>query len=656
MATTSNLAPGQSWTGGNTFGGMTTAERARNFVRARRHTILVRALRWSLPSTAAGIVVLYFLMVLDTTGWVAGMPHVELPRIIPDNLTMDNPRYEGFNKDGGAYVVTAKTAIQDLVNTEHVRLNGINGDLTDAKKSKTNLEALQGEFNTKTNELELSGGIDIVAESGLKAKLSRATILTNDNVIFSKEPVLVEMPSGTIRSSEMRLLNKTHEIAFIGDVVANLVPNKDKPAEATAAPKKPAAPLIGGGEGPIDITANRLDIDDTGKTATFTGNVKAVQAEAALETAALEVFYEGGDAADAALPGAGSKIRRIVSKSPVVMTRAPQDRVTGDSLDFDAVNEVAVVAGDVRMASGADRSATADSATVDQRSDTILLTGSVVAKQGRNILKGERLYAERATGRTQLTSPGRRDDEPGRISSRFFRGEQSAVQSAKDKAKGIVQQAAGGVLGGTAPVFKTDPAAPIDIDAGRLDVDDRSKQAIFKGDVRVVQGDFVVRTSELRAFYAGSAGLAEQSATDQKQAAQINRIEARGKVIVTSKNGQNATGDWANYDVKENQVVLGGDVILTQGKNVVRGTKLTIDMVTGESVIDSDNGGNSDGAWSATAAPGSKNGQPFTTRPGSTRPSAIFYPQDRKPAEKKPSGSASGTQAPAGGWSTDPPQ
>ena len=172
MATTSNFGSGQEWTGPDPFGGTTAADRARNFARARRHTRFVRALRFSLPGAAAGVVALYFVMIIDTTGWVGGFPKLEMPRIIPDNLTMDNPSYEGFNKDGGKYVVRAKTAIQDLVNTEFVRLNDITGDMTDAKKSKTNLTAAKGEFNTKTNQLELTGGIDIVADSGLKAKLS----------------------------------------------------------------------------------------------------------------------------------------------------------------------------------------------------------------------------------------------------------------------------------------------------------------------------------------------------------------------------------------------------------------------------------------------------------------------------------------------------
>ncbi len=640
MATTSNFGTGQEWAQPDPFGGTTAADRARNLVRARRHTRIVRALRFSLPGAAAGIVVLYFAMIIDTTGWVGGFPKLEMPRILPDNLTMDNPSYEGFNKDGGKYVVRAKTAIQDLVNTEFVRLNDITGDMTDANKSKTNLTAAKGEFNTKTNQLELTGGIDIVADSGLKAKLSTATIQTNENIISSKEPVVVEMPSGTIRSNEMRILSKSREIAFVNDVKAHLVPPKpDAAAENAPTPAKPpATPMFGGGEGPIDITANRLDVDDTDKTATFTGNVKARQGDAAMATAALEVQYEGGEtgaagsAPAATTPGAGTKIKRIFSKSPVVMTRAPQDRVTGASFDYDAVKQVAVVDGDVEMTSGADRSATGDRATVDQQADTILLTGSVVAIQGRNQLKGERLFVERATGRTQLSSPAAAGEKPGRISTRFYRGEEKA-QTPKQKVQQLADEAAKAAATGAVGVFKTDPTAPIDVEAGRLDVDDRAKQALFKSDVRAVQGDFVVRTSELRAYYTGAAGLAEEdTAGDKKAPAEITRIEARGAVIVTSKNGQNATGDWADFNVKENQIVLGGDVILTQGKNVVRGSKLTIDMLTGESVIHND----PSAAWSATAAPTDKKGQGFTMRPGTAKPSQRnFLPSREKGGRKE---------------------
>ena len=611
MATTTNFASGQEWTGSDPFGGTTAADRARNFARARRHTRFVRALRFALPLGTASVVALYFVMIMDTTGWSGSFPKLEMPRIIPDNLTMDNPSYEGFNKDGGKYVVRAKTAIQDLVNTEFVRLNDITGDMSDAKKSKTNLTAAKGEFNTKTNQLELTGGIDIVAESGLKAKLTSATVLTNDNIISSKEPVLVEMPSGTVRSNEMRILSKSREIAFVHDVKAHLVPEKPDAAEAAAAggAKKPATPMFGGGEGPIDITANRLDVDDIDKTATFTGNVKARQGDAAMETAALEVQYEGGDtgtagsAPAATTPGAGTKIKRIFSKSAVVMTRAPQDRVTGSSFDYDAVAQVAVINGDVEMTSGADRKATSAKATVDQQADTILLTGDVVAIQGRNQLKGERLVRRARHRPHAAVVPRRRRPGSGAHLDALLsrRGESADGQGQSEAARGRGRS-------GGAGRRRDVQDRPDGADRCRS----RASRCRRPHQAGAVQERRARRAGRLRRAHIGAARLLQRRRRARRRE-HTGREEAAGRDHAHRgtrqgdrhlQDGQNATGDWADFNVKENKVVLGGDVVLTQEKNVVRGSKLTIDMVTGESVIHTD----PNAAWSATAAPAGKQG------------------------------------------------
>ncbi len=537
----------------------------------------------------------------------------------------------------------------------NIKLNEINGDLVDANKVKTNLKAAHGHFNNKTSQLELFDGIDIVAETGMHAKLSRATVFTKENYIISKEPVVVELPTGTIRAKGMTMRNKTREVTFLDDVQARLVPEKPTNAKATPKPAGPAdAPLISAANGPIDITANRLDINDATRIATFSGSVRAVQGDAVLETAALTVNYmsQQDGAAPASVAGAGAKIRRILSTTPVVMTRAPHDRVTGQNFDFDAINEVAVLTGDVVMSSGVDRRVSGKIATINQKADTVLLTGNVEAIQGRNQLAGERLYVERATGRTQLTSPAAPgSSEPGRIATRFYRNEtaDNKLHKLREKSLGV---------GTGAAVFKTDPSAPIDVEADRLDVDDHAKQAIFKGDVHARQGDFLVRTAELRATYTGQAGLAEQKGPPAaKQPAQLTHIEARGAVIVTSKNGQSATGDWANFDVNSNKVTLGGDVVLTQNKNIVRGTRLVIDMVTGESLIQNDPGA----AWSATAAPtGDANGTGFVVRGPSTgaRPSAVFYPRRKESSAKN--GPAPTTQSPppsdtGDGWAATAP-
>ncbi len=657
MATTTNLEPNRGWELLPAFGPSGASDRPKNFARARRHTRLVRALRLALPLCAAGVIILYVGSVLRTIGWVTGVPTIQLPQIIPDKLTMDNPHYEGFNSDGGKYVVKAKTAVQDLTDTDHVTLNEIDGDLVDANKVKTNLKAAHGLYNTKSAELEMFDGIDITSDNGLRAKLSRATVSTKLGVIVSKEPVEVAVPAGTIRAKELTLRNKTHEATFLNEVVAHLVPEQKAPAPATATAAAPApaasTPLLSANNGPIDVTANRLDIDDVKKTAVFTGKVRAVQVDSALETAALEVEYESQQTPGSAALASGGKIRRIKSATPVILTRAPRDRVASKSLDFDAQTEVALLAGDVVMTSGTDRRVTGDVATIDQRADSVLITGSVVAVQGRNTLKGERLYVERASGRTQLNSPaepGERD--AGRIAARFYRTEAQIAQAAKKQKEALAQAAT------AVGVFKTDPSAPIDVEADRLDVDDHAKLATFRGNVHAVQGGFIVRTSEMRSHYTGNAGLAQElNAAEPHPPAELTRIEARGKVIVTSQNGQNAIGDWADFDVKENKVTLGGDVVLTQDKDVVRGTRLVIDMVTGESVIHNDPAA----AWSAKAAPeNDASGKGFVVQGPviGGRPSAIFYPRNKKAQEKNKEAPSADSAAPQGqvdGWqATDP--
>jgi lipopolysaccharide export system protein LptA len=50
------------------------------------------------------------------------------------------------------------------------------------------------------------------------------------------------------------------------------------------------------------------------------------------------------------------------------------------------------------------------------------------------------------------------------------------------------------------------------------------------------------------------------------------------------------TGETAVFDTKSNLVTMLGGVVLTQGKNVLRGDRLMVDMTTGVSRVESDGG------------------------------------------------------------------
>lgn len=130
---------------------------------------------------------------------------------------------------------------------------------------------------------------------------------------------------------------------------------------------------------------------------------------------------------------------------------------------------------------------------------------------------------------------------------------------------------------------------PINIEADSLEVDDAKKIATFKGSVSATQGDFNLKADELLVTYsAGSSGGDKKEAGAAAEAgANIKRIDAKGNVVVTTQDNQEATSDWAIFDVEKQEITIGvndnGSVVLAQGGNVLRGSRLVIDLATGRS-------------------------------------------------------------------------
>ena len=137
--------------------------------------------------------------------------------------------------------------------------------------------------------------------------------------------------------------------------------------------------------------------------------------------------------------------------------------------------------------------------------------------------------------------------------------------------------------------FSQNRDKPIKINSASLEVRDKEKMATFAGDVHLVQGDTTLSSKTLVVFYdddavAKSANApAAATATQPKQ--QIRRAEAKGGVIVKQKD-QTATGDNGVFDMRANTVTLLGNVVISQGPNVVRGDRLTVDMTTGVSRVE----------------------------------------------------------------------
>jgi lipopolysaccharide export system protein LptA len=189
--------------------------------------------------------------------------------------------------------------------------------------------------------------------------------------------------------------------------------------------------------------------------------------------------------------------------------------------------------------------------------------------------------------------------------------------------------------------FQQNRGQPVKIEASRLEVRDKDKVATFTGNVKVVQGDTTMHCKVLVVFYekkdeaqGGPTGSQPGAPTPGPAgSSQINRLEAKGNVVVTQKD-QTATGDAGLFDMKSNTVTMTGNVLVSQGTHVMRGEKLVVDLTTGVSRVDA--GGGlvrmllQNGAPQPNAPPGAPppNAQQGTAQPnnGSTG-SPKFAPQ-----------------------------
>jgi lipopolysaccharide export system protein LptA len=112
---------------------------------------------------------------------------------------------------------------------------------------------------------------------------------------------------------------------------------------------------------------------------------------------------------------------------------------------------------------------------------------------------------------------------------------------------------------------KHDSNAPINVSSERFEGDLNTKVGTYLGNVLVIQGEMRMRADKVKV-----------NVTQGKP----TRIEADGKVVVNAPNGT-ATGDTGVYDLGPRTITMTGHVVLNKEKDVMRGSKLVMDMNTG---------------------------------------------------------------------------
>ena len=119
-----------------------------------------------------------------------------------------------------------------------------------------------------------------------------------------------------------------------------------------------------------------------------------------------------------------------------------------------------------------------------------------------------------------------------------------------------------------------DAGTPIEVTADSLTVDQSTGEAVFTGNVIVVQGDLRMAAGAVRVVYAEQGGAQD-----------VREVLATGGVLVT-RGSDAAEGGQARFDVNSSLLTLSGDVLVTQGGTAIAGDTMVVNMRTGSGSVD----------------------------------------------------------------------
>lgn len=204
--------------------------RAGAAMRSRRgHARAVRVLRYVLPAVALfliGLVVAWPQLMGSGSGLIA--PMLAPGQIEGANvMRMHNPRYVGRTSDAEPFEVTAAAAHLDPTRPNRIHLEQLAADIATAGTRQVRLLAVSGIYDRDTEDVNLSGGIELSTSDGYRFETPSALLKLDRGRVVGQEPIAGSGPSGTIAAERFEFWDGGDVLRFDGRVRVTLHPRSD---------------------------------------------------------------------------------------------------------------------------------------------------------------------------------------------------------------------------------------------------------------------------------------------------------------------------------------------------------------------------------------------------------------------------------------------
>lgn len=221
--------------GGRGFTAPSQPDSRKVFLRAQRHSRLVRVLRIAVPvGTAVVLAAIVLISWLDPMRILARLPTAGGQMVISGTkITMESPKLSGFSRDARPYELSARTAAQDITKPDIVEMSDIRAKIESKDRSPITVTALDGVYNRKSGILKLARDVQLTTPS-YQVNLMEAVVDTANNNVVSDNPVQVKMLQGTVNSKRLEVTGGGEVVRFIGDVKMTLDNMPDPRSNAAA--------------------------------------------------------------------------------------------------------------------------------------------------------------------------------------------------------------------------------------------------------------------------------------------------------------------------------------------------------------------------------------------------------------------------------------
>jgi lipopolysaccharide export system protein LptC len=222
------------------------------FALAARHSRMVRILRIAVPGAVAlAMAAVIGISIFNPFRMLMPKLPLDIGNLVVSGskITMESPHLAGYTPDQRPYELWAKTAVQDLTDSDHVELNKLRTKLLMQDGSTVFLDARTGLFDNKAQTLDLHKDIFLQTTSGYEARLTQAYVDLAKNTVDSDEHVDVKLTNGTLSSDRLHIIDGGAVMRFEGNVVMHLDHlDTDDGSQANAAPAEPAKTRLAPGK------------------------------------------------------------------------------------------------------------------------------------------------------------------------------------------------------------------------------------------------------------------------------------------------------------------------------------------------------------------------------------------------------------------------